>query len=82
MFIHLKTKPVEGKEQRFAILIEPEFVPTPKVHPSVNELELQATIREHGQARIHEFEEQNPFHLKERMTVLTPDEFAKEWIGD
>lgn len=77
---HLKTKPIAGKEQRFAILIEPEFVATPKRHPLENDAELLALIKEHGTVRIHEFETVNPFQLLPRYTELTPEQFEAEWI--
>jgi hypothetical protein len=81
--IHLKTRPVKGVEQRFAILIEPDtFVPTPKVSPKQNDEELYAHVEAHGFARIHEFEEDNPFHLKRNYTVLNPKEFKEQWMGD
>jgi len=81
--IHLKTKPANGKTQRFAILIEPDdFIPTPKAPPQDNDQELFQIIRNHGEAIIWEFEEQNPFNLKERHTILTPEKFEAEWIGD
>jgi hypothetical protein len=80
MYIHLKTKPGEG--QRFAILIEPEFIPTPKVSPKDNDKELQDTVQSHGKAVLARFEEKNPFQLEKDTVTLTPEEFERDWIGD
>ena len=85
MFIHLKTKLDKNQrleDQRFAILIEPDFTPTPKVSPKENDNCLLACIKEHGWAVIHQFEKDNPFILEPEPTTLTPGQFEKEWIGD
>lgn len=82
MIIHLKTIPKPGVEQRYAILIEPEFIPTTKASHEDNDRELNEVIKEHGEVRIHEFEVTNPFQLKRDYTVLTPEQFKSEWMGD
>lgn len=82
MIIHLKTKPKPGVPQRYALLIEPEFVPTPKVHPNDNDAELYATCEEHGVVRIAEFDPVNPFRFKDYYTTMTPEKFKEEWMGD
>jgi hypothetical protein len=82
MIIHLKTKPKPGAEQRFAILIDPEFIPTPKMSPEDNDKELIQAIKDHGEAVIHEFEVTNPFQLKRNRTFLSPEQLEAEWIGD
>lgn len=82
MIINLKTKPKPDEQQRFAVLIEPEFIPTPKVHPNDNDAELYRTCKEHGVVRIAEFDPANPYRFNSHYTVLTPDRFEAEWMGD
>lgn len=80
--IHLKTKPLLEGERRFAFLVSPEFIPTPKASPRQNDLELYETVRHHGRAVIAEFEPDNPLKLKPEATTLTPEQFESEWMGD
>ncbi len=80
--IFLKTRPLLEGERRFAMLLEPEFVPTPKASPRANDLELYATVREHGSARIREFNPREPYQPVKEDTVLTPEQFEAEWMGD
>lgn len=80
--VHLKTKPEHGGTQRFAILIEPDFTPTPKRSDEDNNAELYQTARDHGVVRIAEFLEDNPFSFKDRYTEMTPEKFEEEWMGD
>ena len=83
--IHLKTRHKPGVERRFAVLIEPDpdgFVFSPKASPEDNDKELHEYCEKHGEVRIWEFEESNPFQLKRNYTTLTPEQFKAEWIGD
>jgi hypothetical protein len=80
MYIHLKTKPGEG--QRFAILIEPEFIPTPEASPLENDADLCNAVQSHGKAVLARFEEKNPLTFETDLVTLTPGEFSRDWIGD
>lgn len=83
--IHLKTKPKPGEQQRFAILLEPEFVHNPKASPKQNDADLNAVIKEHGKAVIREWlpHRSEPEWIISNLSVeLSPEQFEQEWIGD
>lgn len=80
--IHLKTKP-HITPQRFAILLEPEdFVVTPTHSPAECDQDLYNFIKEHGSAKLAEFEPPPSLHFKDHYTHLTPEQFEADWMGD